>query len=48
MAQASLKEVMKYFEETSSSQFAREWKELSIEEKEWFKNAVGETLNKEE
>lgn len=49
MAQpASLKEVMQYFGETSSSQFSKEWKELTPEEKEWFKVAVGEVIHPSE
>ena len=42
---ASLKDVMKYFEEASTSTFAKEWKELSDDEKVWFKKAVGEVIN---
>lgn len=44
---ATLKDVMKYFEETSSIKFAKEWKELTIEDKEWFKNAVREVTTNE-
>ena len=41
---ATLKDVMNYFEEKSSKQFASEWKELTIEEKEWFKAVVDEVM----
>ena len=45
---ATLREIMAYFEETSSKKFTDEWKQLSIEEKEWFKRAVGEAIDKAE
>ena len=44
---ASLKEVMDYFRNSgdSSKSFAAEWKELSLEEKTYFKEAVGAVLS---
>lgn len=44
---ANLREVMKYFGGASTKQFAEEWKELSPEEKDWFKAEVGEIINSE-
>jgi mRNA-degrading endonuclease RelE of RelBE toxin-antitoxin system len=44
MAQASIKDVKAYFEFKSSKDFMKEWKELSDEDKEYFKEAVGEEL----
>jgi hypothetical protein len=43
---ATLRDVMKFFEETSSKKFSEEWKQLTIEEKEWFKQEVGKVINK--
>jgi hypothetical protein len=42
---ASIKEIMAFFEIEKASDFMREWKELSEEDKEYFKKAVGETLS---
>ena len=36
----TLLDLKKYFEERSSSKFASEWKELSPEDKAWFKAEV--------
>ena len=41
----SILDLKKYFGETSSSKFAAEWRELSPEDKQWFKDALAE-LNK--
>ena len=38
---ASLRDIMKYLGSTSNKAFTKEWKELTPEEKEWFKSAVG-------
>ncbi len=42
---ANLREVMKYFGSTNTKQFAEEWKELTPEEKDWFKTEVGALIN---
>jgi len=42
---ANLREVMKYFDSTNTKQFAEEWKELTPEEKDWFKAEVGAIIN---
>lgn len=44
MAKATAKEVMDYFEESNLTQFMAEWKALSKEEQDWFKEAVGEVI----
>ena len=41
---ATLKEVKAYFEVTSSTQFAKEWKELTDADKDEFKMLVGEVI----
>lgn len=42
---ATLKEVMKYFNETSTKQFTEEWKQLSPEVKDWMKAEIGSIIN---
>ena len=42
MAEATLKEIKEFFGEKSNSKFAAEWKALSDEEKNYFKNAVAD------
>lgn len=43
--QATLAQIRDYFE-MSSGDFAKEWKALDTEEKEWFKIQVGREMNK--
>jgi hypothetical protein len=43
---ASMVEVKNYFEYTSTTDFARDWRELSEEEKTFFKEEVGKEIGK--
>lgn len=42
---ASARDIMTYFGYEKSSEFARDWKELTLEEKNWFKAEVGKEMS---
>ena len=42
---ASIKDIMKFFGYVSSSEFSSDWKALSEDEKNWFKEEVFKTMN---
>lgn len=48
MVLATAGEIKNYFEEKDASKFMREWKELSEEEQNWFREAVGKVLHPEQ
>ena len=45
MKEATLVEIMKFFG-MSSGEFAQEWKQLDNEDKQYFRTAVGEEVDK--
>jgi hypothetical protein len=47
MPDASVKEIKDYFEFKKSSDFMKEWRECSDEDKAYFKRAVGQILEVE-
>ena len=44
MPEATIKQIKDYFGFTDSREFLREWKELSDDDKRYFKEAVGQEL----
>ena len=48
MREATLLELKDFFGESSSAKFAKEWKELTPEDKLWFKQEGGRVMELEE
>jgi hypothetical protein len=43
--EASILQIKEYFEYASNTEFMMDWKELSDDEKKYFKEAVGQEVN---